>query len=402
MAELLLKKCCCSFNWLTVEDESDNTTIIPISHRKTTLPTALSKGDSIEKSDRIGKSSITESDTGRPRYIRVKAKNRESSRYSNLNQDAQLNHQKNLRRSDSALSHFSSIFQTDEIGLGQAVLQEVRTREELKHHGAGVKNGDGKFMDRILSELEETVYESALGLRITSNNTGISVKGLISDTGSNGYDNGAYDGVISAVAGTSGNFENNRPAYSENSQESRNSGSYDSCNGSSGTSELPVRVTNREKALKRLIQQLEEHQALNLESASSGFQSVDVDKSRKTSVTEIDVDERCSKLNGNNKKGSPLEIHDSGCSCHDTSSEHGTVKSSSKLKIPAKEKKKAEKRVEKQRLHSLRKKSSESKSCESTTGLSGSEDSRDLDEGSMVVEDSSSSVYADRESNASS
>lgn len=85
-----------------------------------------------------------------------------------------------------------------------------------------------------------------------------------------------------------------------------------------------------------------------------------------------------------------------------TSSEHGTVKSSSKLKIPAKEKKKAEKRVEKQRLHSLRKKSSESKSCESTTGLSGSEDSRDLDEGSMVVEDSSSSVYADRESNASS
>ena len=202
----------------------------------------------------------------------------------------------------------------------------MRTREELKHavsvkNGVknGVKSGDGYFMDRILSELEETVYESALGQRITSNNTGISVKGLISDSGSNGYDNVAYDGVIPVVSGVSGdsnNFENNCPVYSENSQESRNSGSYD--RDSSGTSETPVRVTNREKALKRLIQQLEEHQALSLESASSGFQSVDVDKSRKTSVTEIDVDERCSKLNGNNKKGSPLEIHDSGCSCHDT------------------------------------------------------------------------------------
>jgi hypothetical protein len=381
-----------------VEDESDHTTIIPISHRKTTLPTSLTKGDSIEKSDRIGKTSIAESETSgnRPRYIRVKTKNRESSRYSNLNPDTQ--NKKNLRRSDSALSHFSSIFQTDEIGLGQAVLQEVRTREELKHAGT-VKNSDGNFIDRILSELEETVYESALGQRITSNNTGISVKGLISDSGSNGYDNGAFEGVIPVV---SGDFENNCPVYTE-SQESRNSGSYDSSNGSSGTSEQPVRVTNREKALKRLIQQLEEHQALSLESTSSGFQSVDVDKSRKTSVTEIDLDgERCSKLNGTNKKGGPLEIHDSGCSCHDTSSEHGTVKSSPKLMIPAKEKKKAEKA----RIQSLRKKSVGSKSCDSTTVLSGSEDSRDLDEGtsrsSMVVEDSSSSVNADIESNASS
>ena len=153
------------------------------------------------------------------------------------------------------MSHFSSIFQTDDIGLGQAVLQEVRDRQT------------NNSFDRILSELEETV-EISLGNRITSNNTGCD--NLITDT-------------------TSENSENDR--------------------GSD-------KMTTREKALKRLIQQLEEHQKFeNISQGSSGFQTES--KSRMTSVTEIDVEDRMNsgqKLSG--KK--VIDVHDSGCSCHDT------------------------------------------------------------------------------------
>ena len=70
------------------------------------------------------------------------------------------------------------------------------------------------------------------------------------------------------------------------------------------------------------------------------------------------------------------------------SSEHGTVKSSPKLKIPAKEKKLAEK---------LEKMNKNKKKSNSSSTILESDDS------SLVVEESSSSVYsADKESNASS
>lgn len=230
MATDFVKKCCCSFSWLNLDDD-DEVSIIQISHRKTTLPTEVALGDAMNNSNKVDPNSAAKQQhaQGHPRYIRVKQ--RESSRYKPNNKSKQI------VRSDSTLSHFSSIFQKDDMDLGQAVLAEVRTRSHIG-------------LERILSELEE---------------------------------------------------------HPENTEEGQ------STSAETLATDFDNPLTDKGKALKKLMAHLED-------ATTSGYSD------KFSSDGESNASAATKEVTG--KEGRSIDINDSGCSCHDTSSEKNIDKNS--------------------------------------------------------------------------
>lgn len=229
MAAFLVKRCCCE--WMKPDDTADDPICIGIEKRHTILPTDLAVGDII-----ASQPAPQQARSGHPRYIRVKKRDSAIGRFEK--------NRKQVSRSDSSLSRFSAIFQTEELGLGADILHEVKLRGNVTH------------LERILSELEENcdieldVHESA-------------TKKLVKN------------------------------AAKDRKKQSAETSS------SSGFEELST-IT----------------ETASVNTASSETMMTPAAKSNK---------ESSNKANSKDIRNRSMEINDSGCSCHDTSSEHGTV-----------------------------------------------------------------------------